>query len=113
MDEDNDTIYVYRAEIPLTPTRYRPGDVINCQPLLPNWQRRVADIFAEDLSAEVVAGEVAEAWRAEGREEGITMGELNRTQVIARAMVAEGMDAGLIVRLTDLSVEQIQAMQPE
>ena len=61
-------IYVYRAQSPLQPEVYEVGDVIGVEPFLPGWQRRVADIFSAQASAEAVAGEVAVAWIAEGRE---------------------------------------------
>ncbi|MFZ1240582.1 MAG: Uma2 family endonuclease, partial [Anaerolineae bacterium] len=63
-------IYVYRAQSPLQPEVYEVGDVIGVEPFLPGWQRRVADIFSAQASAEAVAGEVATAWIAEGRLEG-------------------------------------------
>lgn len=63
-------IYVYRAQNPLQAEVYEMGDVITCEPFLPGWQRRVADIFSAQASAEAVAGEVAATWIAEGRLEG-------------------------------------------
>lgn len=74
VDERNRVIYVYRADAPNSPVRYNEDDEIPCD-FIPNWRRKVADIFADFVSAEAVAGEVAVAWRTEGREEGIEIGE--------------------------------------
>lgn len=71
VDEEHQVIWVYRAEAPDEPTRYGIEDEIDCEPLLPGWRRRVADIFAEQASAEVIAGEVAEEWKAAGRAEAL------------------------------------------
>ena len=70
VDERRQTVWVYRAECPTQPTRLNVQDDIDCEPLLPGWRRRVADIFAEQASAEAMVGEVAQAWIAEGRAEG-------------------------------------------
>jgi Uma2 family endonuclease len=69
VDEEDQVIWVYRAEAPDEPTRYDADDEINCEPLLPGWRRRVGDMFAARASAETVVGEVADQWRAEGRAE--------------------------------------------
>ncbi|MEZ4732081.1 MAG: Uma2 family endonuclease [Caldilineaceae bacterium] len=76
VDEKNETIYVYHASAPTKPIRYSKDDEIPCE-LLPNWHRRVADIFADHLSAEAVAGEVADSWRKEG----ITIGEARGIEI--------------------------------
>lgn len=39
---------------------YTRDDEIDCEPLLPQWRRRVADIFDDEVSAEAIAGEVSE-----------------------------------------------------
>ena len=84
VDEANAVIYVYRAGAPTRPMRYGKADEIECA-LLPGWRRRVADIFADQLSAEAVAGEVADAWRAEGIEigeaKGIEIGEVRGIEI--------------------------------
>ena len=107
VDEVNQIVWVYRAESPEQPTRYQIGDQLTCEPLLPGWRRAVADIFAEEASAEAVAGEVAVAWRAEGVEIGTTQ----RTLEIARAMLQEGIDPGLITRVTGLSQAHLSALR--
>ena len=82
VDEVNEVIYVYQASAPLQPVRYGIGDAIDC-PLLPGWRRQVADIFAMQVSAEAVAGEVATAWRHEGIEVGEARGiEIGKEQGI-------------------------------
>ncbi|MCB0085144.1 MAG: Uma2 family endonuclease, partial [Caldilineaceae bacterium] len=73
VDEPNRVIYVYHAWAPEKPIRYNEGDDITCD-YIPNWYRRVADIFDEHVSAETVAGEVAVAWRTEGMEIGEARG---------------------------------------
>lgn len=52
VDEERQVIWVYRAEAPDKPRRYAGDDEIDCEPLLPGWRRRVADIFAEQASAD-------------------------------------------------------------
>ena len=115
VDEVNQTIWVYRAESREQPTRYQIGDELTCQPLLPGWRRALADIFAEEASAEAVAGEVAVAWRTEGveigRAEGVEIGSTQRNLEIARAMLQEGIDPGLIVRVTGLSQAHLSALR--
>lgn len=70
VDEERQVMWVYHAEAPDEPARYDIDDEIDCEPLLPGWRRRVADIFAEQASGEAVVGEVAEEWKAEGMAEG-------------------------------------------
>lgn len=107
VDEANQVIWVYRAEKPEQPTRYAIGDEITCEPLLPGWRRAITDIFAEQASAEAVAGEVAVAWRTEGveigRAEGVEIGVTQRNREIACAMLQEGVDPNLITKVTGLS----------
>ena len=122
VDVDNQVIHVYRAASPEQFTRFGMDDEIDCEPLPPNWRRRVADMFAEEVSAEAIAGEVADAWKEEGQETGIEIGreegieigreegaELSRLE-IARTMLTEGMDLATIARLTNLSEERLQAL---
>jgi Uma2 family endonuclease len=70
VDEERQVIWVYRAEMPDEPIRYDIKQEINCEPLLPGWRRKVSAIFDKRASAEVVVGEVADTWKAEGRAEG-------------------------------------------
>ena len=41
---------------------------------MPGCRRRVADIFAEQASAETIAGAVADQWKAESKAEGVATG---------------------------------------
>lgn len=111
VDADNQFIWVYHAGAPDQPLRFGIEDELHCEPLLPGWRRELADIFAEEASAEAVAGEVAVAWRAEGmvigRAEGVAIGSAQRTAELARAMWQEGMAVPLIAKLTGLSPEEI------
>ncbi|MEZ4863059.1 MAG: Uma2 family endonuclease [Caldilineaceae bacterium] len=111
VDEANQVIWVYHAARPDRPTRHGIGDEITCEPFLPGWRRAIADIFAEQASAEAVAGEVAVAWRAEGveigRAEGVEIGIAQRNQEIARTMIQEGVDPALITRVTGLTPAEI------
>lgn len=107
VDEANQEIWVYRTENPEQPTLYQMGDEITCEPLLPGWRRALAHIFAEEASAEAVAGEVAVAWRAEGVEIGATQ----RSREIARTMLEEGIDPGLIAKVTGLSQAQLSGLR--
>jgi Uma2 family endonuclease len=107
VDEANQGIWVFRAENPEEPTLYQMGDEITCEPLLPGWRRALAHIFAEEASAEAVAGEVAVAWRAEGVEIGATQ----RSREIARTMLEEGIDPGLIAKVTGLSQAQLSGLR--
>ena len=115
VDEENEVIYVYRAENPQKPVRYGVADEIDCLPFLPNWRRRVADTFADNVSAEVVAGEVAEEWRNEGVEigeaRGIEIGEARgqetERQKMIQAMLADGLDPATVARIANLPVAQV------
>jgi predicted transposase/invertase (TIGR01784 family) len=49
--------------------------------------------------------------REEGREEGIARGELLARQVIARSMLEQGWQTDLIVQLTGLTIEQLDALK--
>jgi Uma2 family endonuclease len=116
VDADNRMIWVYHAATPHRPIRYGIEDTLNCEPLLPGWCRDLADIFAEQASAEAVAGEVAVAWRAEGveigRAEGVEIGIAQRNVEMAQAMVQEGMGIALIAKLTGLSPEEVAKLKP-
>ncbi|MEM7536774.1 MAG: Uma2 family endonuclease [Chloroflexota bacterium] len=70
VDEKRQKIWVYHDFAPTTPTEYGIDDTITCE-FLPGWRRRVADLFEEELSMEVAAGEIIE----ESRDEGIAIGE--------------------------------------
>jgi Uma2 family endonuclease len=88
VDEAHEVIYVYHAATPTKPTRYGKEDEITCV-LLPGWRRRVADIFADIVSAEAVAGEVATAWREEGIEIGEARGiEIGEARGIRQGLLA-------------------------
>jgi Uma2 family endonuclease len=114
LDEEHECIDVYRATAPEKATRYRAGDTITCE-LLPGWRRQVADIFARRVSAETVAGEVAVAWRDEGRVagrvEGLVEGRAERNREIVSAMLAEGMTVAMIARVTGLAHEEITTIE--
>lgn len=111
VDAENQIIWVYHANAPDQPLRFGIADELQCEPLLPGWRRALADIFAEEASAEAVAGEVAEAWRAEGveigRAEGVELGIRQRTLELAHTMWQEGMAIELIARLTGLPQHEI------
>lgn len=102
VDEAKQVIWVYRAETPDKPDRYAKDDLINCEPFLPGWRRRVADIFAPEVSAKVVAGEVAEAWRAEGEVEGFAKGEVEGFAKGEMEGFAKGEMEGVTKTLRDL-----------
>lgn len=110
VDEANQVIYVYRAEAPEQPTRFGIDDIIDCK-LLPGWQRRVADIFAAEPSAEAIAGEVAEEWIEEGKELGREEGANQRSIEMARAMLADGLEPATVAKYSGLSVAQVTALQ--
>jgi len=94
LDDTQQKIWIYHADSPDVPTEYSIGDEITCE-LLPNWKRKLTDIFAEETSAKVIAGEVAEEWHNEGREEGIAIGkEEGREEGIAIGK-EEGREEGL------------------
>ncbi|MEM7536100.1 MAG: Uma2 family endonuclease [Chloroflexota bacterium] len=82
LDDKRKKIWVYHSSTPDDPIEYSMGDEITCE-LMPGWKRKIADIFAEETSAKIIAGEVAEEWqnegiaigKEEGREEGIAIGK--------------------------------------
>ena len=46
VDPEAETVSVYRADAPTTPTVFRRGDIADAEPAVPNWRMTVADIFA-------------------------------------------------------------------
>lgn len=115
VDEPRQTIWVYRATAPERPTRYSMADTLDYEPLLPGWRRRMADIFAAQASAETVAGEVAQAWIAEGRAEGMATGAALTLRhvlpVLLRARYGATLPADLPERLASCDLRQLQALQ--
>ncbi|WP_062294877.1 hypothetical protein [Nostoc piscinale] len=57
----------------------------------------------------VVAQEIWQEWFQEGFELGLEQ----KAQEIARNMLRKGFDIALIVEVTDLTIEQIQKLQPQ
>lgn len=123
VDERRQIVWVYRVESPAQPTRLTVQDEIDCEPLLPGWRRRVADIFAERASAEAMVGEVAHAWIAEGRAEGRVEGRAEGIAegivqtlcqvlpVLARSRYGAALPAELPGRLAACDLTQLQALQ--
>jgi Uma2 family endonuclease len=107
VDETSQVIWVYTAEAPDAPTGYGAEDEIHCEPLLPGWRRRVADMFAQQASAEAVAGEVAVAWRAEGAAQ--TLREL--LPLLVRTHFRTEPPADLAARLAQCNLNQLQTLQ--
>ena len=105
VDPIRQSILVYKATAPAEPVRYAMADTIGCEPFLPDWRRRVADIFAEQASAETVAGEVAQAWREEGLAQGIEEG---MAKGIEEGM-AKGIEEGMARTLRDVLPVLVQA----
>jgi Uma2 family endonuclease len=46
VDPEVETIAVYRADAPITPTICRRGDVADAEPAVPGWRMTVEDVFA-------------------------------------------------------------------
>lgn len=111
VDEANKTIWVYRASAPDNPTRYGVEDQIECEPLLPGWRRQVADIFAEQASAEAIVGEAAEAWRDEGRAEGMAQALRELLPLLASTQFRTELPPDLPARLALCNLQQLQASQ--
>jgi len=111
VDEPHQVIWVYRAAAPTQPTRFSMEDSIDCEPLLPGWRRRVADIFAEQASAEAMAGEVAQAWIAEGVAAGMATTLRQVLPVLVRAHYGVDIPADLQERLAGCELAQLQALQ--
>ncbi len=125
VDERRQIVWVYRVESPLQPTRHTVQDDIDCEPLLSGWRRRVADIFAEQASAEAMVGEVAQAWIAEGRAEGIAEGRAEGIAegiaqalrqllpLLARTRYGAALPADLPARLAACDLQQLQMLQQD
>lgn len=115
VDEPNRVIWVYRTEAPNEPARYGVEDEIDCEPLLPGWRRQVADIFAEQASAEAVLGEVADALREEGVAKGVEEGMAKTLRGVlpqlARAHFGAELPADAPARLAECDLTQLQALQ--
>ncbi|MEZ4868974.1 MAG: Uma2 family endonuclease [Caldilineaceae bacterium] len=123
VDEESQEIWAWYAHSPDQPRYFGPNDELHCEPLLPSWRRRVADIFAEHASAEAVVGEVAVIWRAEGRTEGIEVGRaegieagmsqmlLSLLPTLVRATYGEEPPADLVTRLRACNLAQLQQLQ--
>jgi len=115
VDEDNEVIHVYQAEMPEVSTTYSGEDEIDCEPFLPGWRRKVSDLFSEDATVEVVFKEVVDTFRDKGekigeqrgkkigREEGEKIGE-QRGRKIGEQRTKQDMLIRLLqVRFPDLS----------
>jgi len=113
VNEKDKFIDVYRVESPEEAQHFTIDDVIDCEPILPGWHRRVSDIFAKRVSAESVAGEVADEWREEGREEGIEEGIEQRNIEIVQTMLQQNLDVELIAKLTDLDEAKVKEIQAQ
>ena len=115
VDEEEEVVWVYHAATPNDPIYFSADDEIDCQPFLPNWRRRVADIFAEELSAEVAAGEVADAWRAEGHAEGVAEGMAQTLRDLLPLLVQARFNtkppANLVSRLDRCDLPRLQMLQ--
>lgn len=115
VDEEAQVIWVHRAETPNKSTRHGMGDEIGCEPLLPGWRRRVADIFDPEASAETVLGEAVETWRAEGKVEGVTEGMIkalcDTLPMLVRAQFRVEPPSDLPARLAQYDLAQLQALQ--
>ncbi|MBM3225122.1 MAG: Uma2 family endonuclease, partial [Candidatus Tectomicrobia bacterium] len=110
VDADRQLIWVYHAAAPMAPQQYGVEDELDCTPFLPSW-RRVADIFAEQASAEAVAGEVAQAWRAEGRDEGISETLRAVLPLLVQGRFGTPLPAQAIARLAQCPLPQLQRLQ--
>lgn len=89
VDDKKREVWVYHAEQPDQPIHVRPNDLLDCEPLIPGWRRRLADLFEERVSAKTLAGEVAVKWVAEGKAQGIAEGKAQGiTEGESRALTA-------------------------
>lgn len=123
VDDVAQRIWVYRATAPDAPTAYGIDDEIDCLPFLPGWRRRVRDIFAEQASAESVAGEVADAWRAEGHAAGQVVGHAaglaegaaqtlrEVLPLLVRVRFGTALPAELLARLEQCALGDLQRLQ--
>ncbi len=67
--------------------------------------------YEEHLNAIMIQNDVLGNAKLEGRAEGIAEGEARKTEEIAKAMLAKGMDVSMIAELTGLSVEKIEELK--
>ncbi|MEZ4869571.1 MAG: Uma2 family endonuclease [Caldilineaceae bacterium] len=119
VDEINNEIWVYYAHAPDMPLHFGLDDEIHCEPLIPGWRRRVADIFADHASAKAIAGEVAEAWRSEGIEigrnqgfdEGMAQTLRSLLPVLARAHYGSALPETIADQLQRCTLAQLQQLQ--
>ena len=47
VDPEAETVAVYRADAPTTPTIFRRGEVADAEPAVPGWRMAVDEMFAE------------------------------------------------------------------
>jgi len=115
IDPVRQVIWVYMATAPDAPLQYSTTDEIDCPSLLPEWRRRVVDIFAEQVSAETVAGEVAQAWIAEGHAAGLAEGVTSTLREMLPLLVQARFGAvqppDLAQRLVYCTLADLQALQ--
>ncbi len=112
------TIRVYRAENPTEAQEFSNQDTIDCELFLKGWRRKVADLFDQKLDAKTLAGEVAEAWQAEGRaeglEEGRAEGELKQLREmlprLARLRFGPALPSELAGRLARCNLAQLEEL---
>ncbi len=106
VDPKRQRIWVWRAETPEQRQEYRPEDLIDCEPLIPGWQRLTADFFSENLSAEQIAGQAAQLWRADERLNAL------REMLLLQASLKFGsnLPADLPDRLAQLDNEQLTGL---
>ncbi|MEM7539653.1 MAG: Uma2 family endonuclease [Chloroflexota bacterium] len=118
VDDRQQKIWVYRASSPETPVEYGIEDEITCE-LLPRWRRRVADIFSDEVSARTLAGEVADDWIEEGREEGLAIGEergvrnniLTTLPILSQACFGQPLPSDISQRLQMADLATLQTLQ--
>ncbi len=110
VDPKRKRIWVWRAETPDQHQEYKGDDLIDCLPLLPGWQRRTGDFFEENLSAEQIAGQAAQEWRAEERHK--ERHKALREVLLLQASLKFGptLPADLEERLTRYDVEQLTGL---
>lgn len=106
VDPKRKRIWVWRVETPDQHREYKGNDLIDCEPLLPGWQRRAGDFFAQNLTAEEVAGQAAQEWRADERHNAL------RDVLLLQAGVKFGpeLPADLAERLNRLDAAQLTAL---
>jgi Uma2 family endonuclease len=106
VDPKRQRIWVWRAETPDQHREYRSEDLLDCEPLIPGWQRRAADFFAENLSAEQIAGQAAQQWRTDERHRALS--EMLLLQ--ARLKFGPDLPPDLEDRLTQLDIESLTGL---